>query len=156
MPFPSPSYPPSRRTIEGMIAGLRRDLEMLKRRPESPAGYNIKCLGDLQLLTTGDGLFYFEIDEDLNGYRLHKAEAYLGVAGTGTTTIQLYNQDRALDMLSTRIQIDSTERKSINASVRSVVNETNALVSVGDMIRVDVDAAATGGKGLGLRLRFRL
>jgi hypothetical protein len=54
--------------------------------------------------------------------------------------------------LSTPITIDQSEQTSYTAAVSSVVDSAHRVVSTGDLIAVDVTAAGTGAKGLGVIL----
>ena len=115
---------------------------------------------------TGDGKIYFTIPPELNGAKLISAHAYcyfpsaynkpapvLQVARgrrLSPYTVPLYN-----DMLSTRITIDATEYSSTDASVQPVINTAYDDVATRDLIRVDVDEAGTGTKGLDVSLVFR-
>lgn len=114
---------------------------------------------------TGDGKFYFTVPEELNGMDLIAAHAQVITAGTtGTTDIQLARQRPSsasafttVDMLSTKLTIDSAELGSQNAATAAVINTSNDDVATNDQIRIDVDAVSTTpAKGLIVRLRFML
>jgi hypothetical protein len=69
--------------------------------------------------------------------------------------IQIYNIDNALDMLSTKLTIDSAETGSDTAATAAVINTSNDHVNVNDMLRIDVDAVhTTEAKGLIVTLGF--
>lgn len=53
-----------------------------------------------------------------------------------------------VDVLSTAVTVDQGEWGSHTAATPSVVNAGNAGVQTGDVLRVDVDTAGTGVKGL--------
>ena len=57
-------------------------------------------------------------------------------------------------MLSTGAQIDANEKHSKDASTVYVINTANDDVVWGNEISIDVDAAGTGAKGLGVSLTF--
>lgn len=72
------------------------------------------------------------------------AHAEVITAGTtGTTDIQIYNVDNAVDMLSTKLTIDSAETGSDTAATAAVINTSNDDVDENDVIRIDVDAVST-------------
>lgn len=108
-------------------------------------------------LVVGDGQAYFVVPPELNGMNLTRAEAALVTvaSSSGTPTIQINNVTDAVDMLSTRITIDATEKTSYTAAVPSVVNTAADDVATGDILRVDVDVAGTGSKGLVVILTFQ-
>ena len=108
-------------------------------------------------LAVGDGQSYFVVPPEMDGMNLTRAEAALVgvVSSSGTPTIQIANATDATDMLSTRITIDATERTSYTAAAPSVVNTATDDVATGDILRVDVDVAGTGSKGLMVILTFQ-
>jgi hypothetical protein len=107
---------------------------------------------------TGDGKFYFHIPPALDGMNLVYVHAEVITAGTtGTTDIQIHNVDNALDMLSTKLTIDSGETGSDTAATAAVINTSNDHVNTNDVLRVDVDAVSTtAAQGLIVTLGFQL
>lgn len=106
-------------------------------------------------ITVGDGKAYFTISRDLAGLSLvDVAIAVTTVSSAGLPTVQLANMSGAIDMLSTKVTIDATEFTSYTAATPPVINAANARVAAGDFIRVDVDVAGTGAKGLMAMLTF--
>jgi hypothetical protein len=60
-------------------------------------------------------------------------------------------------MLSTAITIDATpDLDSKDATTPAVIDGANDDVATGDQLRIDVDVAGTGAKGLIVELQFRL
>lgn len=114
-----------------------------------PAGAN---------LAVGNGQGYFVIPPELNGMNLVAvAAALVGAQSTsGTPTIMVANQTDAVDMLSTPITIDANEWTSYTAATAAVIDATKDDVATGDIIRLDVDVAGTGAKGLIVILTFQL
>jgi hypothetical protein len=107
-------------------------------------------------LSTGDGQAFFRIPHDMEGYILNSAYACVYTAGTtGTTDIQIRNKTTSVDILTTKVTIDSGETDSKTAATPSVVNDVNAGVVHGDLIAVDIDAVSTTPPlGLFVELRF--
>lgn len=107
---------------------------------------------------TGDGKFYFTIPAALNGMNLVSVHARVITAGTtGTMDIQFHNVTDAVDMLSTKLTIDSAETGSETAATPAVINASNDDVATNDLIRVDVDAVqTTPAQGLIVTLGFQL
>jgi hypothetical protein len=108
-------------------------------------------------LTTGDGKLYFFIPDDLDGYVLIDADACVNtVSSSGTPTVQIHNLTDTVDMLSTRITLDINEKTSYTAATQPVINTDYDDVATGDELRIDVDVAGTGTKGLIVILIFQL
>ena len=124
----------------------------------------LKVLAADEAWSKGDGKIYFTIPPELNGARLIAAHAYCYTASSsGWLVLQLARGRRASpkaaptynDMLSTRIVIDAGEYSSTDASIKPVINTAYAYVATRDLIRVDIDVAGTGTKGLDVSLVFR-
>jgi hypothetical protein len=116
---------------------------------------SIKVLEDGTALSTGDGKMYYTAPAVLNGYNLSAAHAAVyTVSSDGLPTVQLYNMRKTADMLSTRITIDASEFSSYTAATAHVIDTDNDDIATGDRIRVDVDVAGTGTKGLEVILTF--
>ena len=130
------------------LAGSEYGTEMVQLLVSDPNG---------SAITTGDGKAYFTIPAKLNGWNLIIAQAGLTTASSsGTPTIQIANVTQAADMLSTRITIDANELTSYTAAVPPVIDASNDDVATGDLIRIDIDVAGTGAKGLMIILGFQL
>jgi hypothetical protein len=133
-------------------------------RASQPSQYEIKIFSDTQTVTTGDGKFIFVTPVELNGSTLFSAQAFVTTASSSIVTVQVRNVSDVVDMLSTPITIDAGEYHSYFAETPAVVDavwfqpvppsskSSNADVSTGDRIAIDVDVG--GGKGLGVILRF--
>lgn len=115
-----------------------------------------KVFHDRQAVKVGDSAIKFAIHPDLDHLKLIGVYAAVTTTGSGTTTVQLRNSTRALDMLSTRITIDGGEFTSRTAAVPAVINKTGATpvhkVFADDIIHVDVDTAGAAAKGLEVHL----
>lgn len=109
-------------------------------------------------VATGDGKFYFRVPPALNGMDIVNVHADVITAGTtGTTDIQLHNVTDAVDILSTKLTIDSTETGSDTAATAAVINTANDDLATNDIIRVDVDAVSTTApQGLIISFECRL
>ena len=59
-------------------------------------------------------------------------------------------------MLTTNITIDASEFTSYTAATAPVIDSSNKDVATGDLVAVDIDAAGTGAKGLGVILTLTL
>ena len=88
---------------------------------------------------------------------LVEVEAFVVTAGTtGTTDIQIANVTQGVDILSTKLTIDSGETNSSSA-VAAVIDTANDDVATGDVLRVDIDAVSTTpAEGLVVILYFRI
>jgi hypothetical protein len=116
----------------------------------------IKTIADDDDLTVGDGIYKFTVAEELDGYKIVSVGAHVYTASTsGLPTVQINNITKNLDILSTRITIDVNEKDSKTAATPAVINQSNNTVNHGDEIRIDVDIAGTGTKGLEVRMGLR-
>jgi len=110
-------------------------------------------------ITTGDGKAYFRIPTALTGMNLVACAATLDTAGTGGGFLCQLRRKRAgadVDMLSTRITIDSAEFDSADAAAPPVINTSNDDVATADRIYIDLDGVPTAAKGLTVTLAFQL
>jgi hypothetical protein len=115
-----------------------------------------KVLVDDESLTTGDGKFRFTIPSALNGMNLIEAHAHVyTVSGTGLPSIAIFNETTSHDMLSVNITIDVNENDSKDAQTQPTINTSYDDVATGNVIRMDVDGAGDGTKGLEIRLTFK-
>ena len=126
---------------------------------------SVQVVDGATAVATGDGKCYFRIPAALNGMNLISANAQVIVKSTsGTPTVQLARGRQAnatsdftyTDMLSTRITIDENEYDSKDATTAAAIDTNNDDVATGDVIRIDVDTAGTGTKGLNITLTFQL
>lgn len=107
-------------------------------------------------VSTGNGKMYIHIDSRVGGMTLVDVEAFVITAGTtGTLDIQIANVTQAVDMLTTKLTIDSGETDSITANIPAVIDTPNATVTLNDILRIDIDAVqTTAPKGLVVTLGF--
>lgn len=106
-------------------------------------------------ITTGDGKAYIRINSILNNWNLTAVAAnVITVSSVGDPTIQINNVTQAADMLSTKLTIDAGEHDSKDATIPAVIDLANDDVATGDELRIDIDVAGTGAKGLIVELTF--
>lgn len=114
---------------------------------------------------TGDGKLYFRIPSALNGMNLVSVHAGVVTAGTtNTMDVQIARMRPAsastyttVDMLSTKLTIDSAEMGSQDAAAAAVIDTSNDDVATNDQLRIDIDAVhTTPAKGLIVTLEFQL
>ena len=102
-------------------------------------------------ITTGDGKAYVTVPAAWNGLSILSVHCGLTTASSsGTPTVQLARtrSGSTVDVLSTAVTIDANELTSYTAATPPVVNESNDDLATGDLLRVDIDVAGTGAKGL--------
>lgn len=116
--------------------------------------YHIKVVGDTEAVAVGDAAFTLTIPFDMDGQILYWVDASITTVGSGITQVQIRNISKAVDMLSTRIQIDSGEYHSDDSSVKHVINPASDDVSYKDRIAIDVDQVGSGARGLEVVLFF--
>jgi len=108
-------------------------------------------------ITTGDGKAYWRVPSVLNGMNLVAVAAHVTtVSSSGLPTVQIANVTQAVDMLTTKITIDASEKDSSTAATAAVIDTANDDVATGDEIRIDIDVAGTGAKGLIVEMQFQL
>jgi len=91
----------------------------------------------------------------MNGKNLVSVSASLTTVSTsGLPNVQIANVTDAVDMLSTALTIDANELTSYTATTPAVIDTTKDDVVTGDLLRIDVDGAGTGAKGLQVTLGF--
>lgn len=120
------------------------------------SGLSITVIDYTTDLTTGDGKAYFTIPTHLNAMVVKAVHARVITAGTtGTTDIQIHNVTDGVDVLSTKLTIDSAETGSDTAAVAAVINTSNDDIATNDLFRIDIDAVSTTApKGLIVRIEF--
>lgn len=137
------------------IAFIGDDGSKYRIRPARAVYFQV--IADDTALTVEDGKQYFTVPPLLNGMNLVDADASVATASSsGLPTIQIHRVRGTADMLSTRITIDENEFNSYDAAAQPVIDTTKDDVATGDVLRIDVDTAGTGTKGLHVVLTFRL
>jgi len=109
-------------------------------------------------ISIGDGIagFQYRIPAEMNGWNLVGVAASVTTASSaGTPTFQIHNITQAADMLSTALTIDVSEMDSATAATPAVIDAVNDDVATANKLRVDVDTAGTGTKGLSISLTFQ-
>ena len=119
----------------------------------------LKIYHEDSAISSGDGKMYFAVPDTLSGMNLVSCGGHLYTAATsGVVAVQFHNVDSAVDMLSAArpLEWDVTEKDTVTAAASSVVkiNTSNDNVVTGEEIRVDIDEAGSGAKGLEVRLTF--
>jgi hypothetical protein len=123
-----------------------------------PTVVGIQVFDSAVSTATGDGKAFFRVPAELNGMNLTGVAMSVYTAGTtNTTDVQLRNKTDSVDMLSTKLTIDSTETDTSTAATPAVIDTTKDDVVTGDVIAIDVDAInTTAAKGLYIEMRFEL
>src|SRR3990167_3678915 len=116
----------------------------------------IFSMRDSETCGTGDGKGWFHVPSELNGFNLVEVHGELRTAGTtGTMDIQVHNATDGVDMLSTKLTLDSTETGSDTAAAPAVIDTGADDVATNDVLRIDVDAVhTTPGAGCIVTLGF--
>jgi hypothetical protein len=118
----------------------------------------IEVFGPTTDTATGDGAKYFRIPSVLDGYNIVEVAAQVVTAGTtNTLDIQIHNVTDTVDVLSTKLTIDSAEVDSSTAATAAVINGANDAVATADQFRIDIDAVhTTAAKGLIVEITLQL
>lgn len=107
----------------------------------------LKVVPETDALAVGDGFMYWTVPDNLNNYTIVKAAAAVYTASSsGLPTVQI--QKANVDVLSTKITIDANETSSYTAATQPVIDNAQKTLTTGQVIRIDVDVAGTGTKGL--------
>lgn len=153
-----------------------RDLLVRTRRLEAVPNrghYQIKVFADdntasgtlpetVKIVSAGNGQFIFAIPDDLAQSYLWDCFCYVTTAGSSVIRVQLRNVDpgddpnsSGVDMLSTRMEIETGDYTSYSATTQKVINLSNNQLQRGSMIAIDVDDAG-GGDAMGLGVGIEL
>jgi hypothetical protein len=120
----------------------------------------IKVYNEASAIASGDGKAYFAVPAALNGMNLTSVGGHLYTAATSAVVgVMVRNVTSAIDMLSAAkiLEWDVTEKDTATAAAASaaVINTAGDGVATGEEIAIDIDAAASGAKGMEIRLSFR-
>ena len=91
------------------------------------------------------------VPSELNNFvitALHAAVTTVSSSGAVTVQVARVRGGTPVDVLSTAITVDASETSSYTAATAPVINTSNDDVLTGDFLRVDIDGAGTGAKGL--------
>jgi hypothetical protein len=94
-------------------------------------------------LTVGDNKGWFGIPAGLNGWNISSVFAWRASGGTGVPEFQIRNITDGVDVLSTKLSIDSGEVFSGTAATPAVIDATKDDVATGDQFAVDADVSGT-------------
>lgn len=123
-----------------------------------PVLVHVKVFDDSTAVSAGDDKRRLVVTDDLGGTFLRSAHATVTTSGSSATEIQVHNITNSDDLLSTTTTIDSGDTSSYDATTPHVVDATGDpqtnYITRGDVLRVDVDTAGTGAKGLEVLLEF--
>jgi hypothetical protein len=95
-------------------------------------------------LTVGDYQGWFMVPPAINGWNITHVSAMRKAGGTGVPAFQLRNVTDSVDVLTTKVTIDTSEVTSGTAAVAPVINTAVDDVATYDIFVVDVDVAGTG------------
>jgi hypothetical protein len=107
---------------------------------------------------TGDAKVFFRVPPRLDGMNLTGIAATAYTAGTtGNMDIQIRNKTDSVDMLSTKMRIETGETDTSTSAQPGTIDTTKDDVATGDVLAIDIDAIqTTPAKGLYIELRFEL
>lgn len=119
------------------------------RRPADITWVDLAATAD----ATGSG-FAFPIPDSLSGSVLTDWSGNFVTAGvTGTATWQIINQTDGCDLFSTKITIDSAEKKTSTAATPAVINTSCNTFTTDDVLILRTDVVqTTAGKGKQIRI----
>lgn len=107
------------------------------------------------VVTTGSPRVAFRVPSTLNGKKMVACAAHVTTASSsGLPTVMIHSVTNAVDMLTTALTIDATEKDSITAATAAVIDGSHNTVATGDEIAINVTTAGTGAKGLIVEMQF--
>jgi len=110
-------------------------------------------------VATGDNKAFIIVTEELAGMDIISAQANADVAPTGAEiNVQIHNETSGVNVFSTALTIDATEKTSTTAGTPVVIDAAEDDLTLGDKIRLDIDGVGStiAGAGLFVTLRCRL
>jgi hypothetical protein len=122
--------------------------------------FMVEVIADDTAITTGDGKYYLPVPSELDGYNIVSVSAHVGsaISSSGAITVDLARcaavatgircSGTVADILSTNLTVDANEDGSETAATAAVIDTANDDLPSGGHIRIDVDGAGTGTKGL--------
>jgi hypothetical protein len=114
----------------------------------------IKVIADTLPTYVGNGIARVVLPSNFGGLSLLNAGAHVYTPATGSTTnVQIHNETKGVDMLSTLIQIDAGENDTSTSATPPVIGPNDG-VSALDVIRFDIDQIGSGSAANGLELRI--
>ena len=93
-------------------------------------------------LVVGDDAYHWRVPFVISNWNLYSVAA-ARAGGTGVLTLQVRNITAGVDMLSTRVTVDSGETDSSTAATPAVINTANDDVQTGELLAIDVDVPGT-------------
>lgn len=128
--------------------------------PDGLAGSNtgkrviqIKLWDETTAITVGDGRFIFRVPAEMAGMVITSVRAYVTtVSSSGTPTFQIRSITDSVDVLSTLLTIDVSEKSSTTAVTAAVINTANDDLADDEELAIDIDVAGTGAKGAGITI----
>lgn len=125
------------------------------------AMYEIKVDEDPVVVIAGDGRFYWPIPNELNDAELIYADAGIStVSSSGPVEVQLAHHvggagGAGTDVLSTKISIAAGDYGATPGVVTGgAYGPVTSIGAAKDFLRIDVDAAGVGAKGLAVMVGF--
>ena len=100
-------------------------------------------------LSAGNNQWQFHIPAKMNGWTVSGASISRD-SGSGTITVQLYNDTDSVDVFSSGLTISSG-----NYSTTVTINTSNDDVATGDRMQIDVDSAGTSSLGVSVNILFQ-
>ena len=116
----------------------------------------LKIYNEASAISEGSGVMYFTVPPILNGMNLISCGGHLYTAATSDVVeVQINNVTSGVDMLSSKLTWDATEKDTATANSAAVIDTGNDGVATGEELRIDIDSAASGAKGMEIRLTFQ-
>lgn len=116
----------------------------------------VHVIEEATTITTGDGKRKVPIPSSLNGHNIVGVTGWVATASASGAVSVAIRRDRggsAVDVLSTNLTIDASEKTSTTAATAAVINTSNDDLETDDWLYFDVDGAGTTAVGLIVGIR---
>lgn len=114
----------------------------------------VKIIPDDVVVVVADNQFYIALTSEIAGMQLVEAQAWVSTPSTsGNLNIQIHHIEFDIDMIqSPGIVIEANEKHSKDATFQPTISTVT--LQHGHQLRVDVGAAGTTARGLGVDFYF--
>jgi len=118
----------------------------------------LKVYDEATAVSTADAVMHFTCPDTLSGMNLVSCGAHVYTASTsGVVQVdfrKITSGASGVDMLTSCIQIDATEKDTATGASSAVIDGANDDVATATPIAIDVTAGGSGASGLEVRLTF--
>lgn len=133
------------------IANLEAEVMELRALHRNEASFIVKITPDDETVVAETPAFIYAIPFDVDGLFLEDAEAFVTTVGGSSTTIRLRNVTQGTTVTLANLTIASGQKHS---TPTYILDNTKRQFMWKDQLAIDVIAAGSGAKGLGVIFKF--